>query len=495
VAAVPESASVLPTRQAEASYAKLRPGPGKPAAEVAAHQRARLHSAMVELVGTHGYGKVTVRALTRRAGVSSRAFYKHFDSKEDCFLQTYERVVRRAVKRIVAAQAGERDWRKRLRLAFDAFVQELEREPQAARLALIEVDEAGEEAREQVRRTEAMFEAMIAESFSRAPDEVALPELLIKGIVAGVARVARARLLVSNGNGLIELGEDLTAWSLSYYSNTCDLLSKLAQQNVLHESATRPSWIASGDQVEKDVEESRSSFDHRALILTAATKIIMARESETLTLSDLQAATGLSRRVLKSHFAGVEECLASARQLETRRIATEALTRSSPSSPWPSRTHQSFAYLSWRLACNPAQARVCFVDAWVSGAAKVQCRERVMEEMAVLVGGTPSGWMDTNRVSLEASVGAIWGVLYQAVDAESPAQLARRTAILSFLALAPQIGAKAAVEVIYSQEGTSRSPDPEPSPTKLENVSSENLTHAGDKENLGGARDYLVART
>ena len=97
--------------------------------------------------------------------------------------------------RIAVSQSGERDWRERLRLAFRAFMWEVESEPQAARLALVETFAAGPASLEGARCAENLFEAMVAESISRAPDEFKMPPLLVKGIVTGAARVARARLI------------------------------------------------------------------------------------------------------------------------------------------------------------------------------------------------------------------------------------------------------------------------------------------------------------
>ena len=74
--------------QSEALYGKLRPGPGRSPSDVAAHQRMRIHGAMVEIAGEQGYEAVTVRGLTRTAGVSSRTFYERFEGKEECFLET-----------------------------------------------------------------------------------------------------------------------------------------------------------------------------------------------------------------------------------------------------------------------------------------------------------------------------------------------------------------------------------------------------------------------
>jgi hypothetical protein len=65
---------------------QLHPGPGLPASDVAAHQSARIRRAMIEVVADRGYEAVKVRELVRLAGVSSRAFYELFESKESCFL-------------------------------------------------------------------------------------------------------------------------------------------------------------------------------------------------------------------------------------------------------------------------------------------------------------------------------------------------------------------------------------------------------------------------
>jgi AcrR family transcriptional regulator len=428
---------------------------------------------MVDLVGTHAYDDVTVRALTRRAGVSSRAFYGHFDSKEDCFLQTYERVVRRVVKLIIAAQAGEPDWRKRLRLAFQAFVRELAREPHAARLALIEVYGVGQEARKRVRRTEAMFEAMIAESFSRAPDGVSMPPVVIKGLVAGVARVSRARLLQPGSQDLTGLGEELAEWCLSYYSDAVQLLP-----------GHRPSLTPLSDF---EAEDGRSLIDNRALILAAVVKLIAANESDHLTMSEIRTATGLSRSAFTNHFANVEECLIAAKQLETRRIVSRSLAQSTGTGSWANCVDLALACLCRQLANDADLAKVCIDDLSASGVARVRAREYVMDELTSLVG-------DVADVGLEASVGAIWGVIRQAARAESPPQLTRRAPVLSFFALAPQIGANCAVEAIRGSGRVVSMPALERESEKMENAVAKSLTAARDGVMLDGARDDLVTR-
>ena len=127
------------SRSRSARYPRLKPGPGRSAEDVAAHQRGRLQAALVELVAEQGYNAVTMAALVDRAGVSKRDFYKHFTSKENCFIATYDLIVERSVRKVLAATDGEDEWCERLRLGFLAFAGQIADSPEAAQLALVEV--------------------------------------------------------------------------------------------------------------------------------------------------------------------------------------------------------------------------------------------------------------------------------------------------------------------------------------------------------------------
>src|ERR1700751_696691 len=166
-------------------YAQLHPGPGLSREQVGSHQRARIYAAMIELVAERGYCAVTISELARLAGVSKRTFYEHFPGgKQECFLRTYELVVRRSCKRVGAAQADCSDWRQRLQLAFRAWTDGIAGEPKAARLALEEAFAAGPAALDLMRRAEGRFAAMIDLSFADAPDDIVVPPLVVKGIRA-----------------------------------------------------------------------------------------------------------------------------------------------------------------------------------------------------------------------------------------------------------------------------------------------------------------------
>ena len=92
-------------RREGALYPKLRPGPNSFAPEtVASNQRARLYGAMIELVANRSYEASAVAELCGLAGVSKRTLYERFPGgKRQCFLATYDIVVRRAETHILAA--------------------------------------------------------------------------------------------------------------------------------------------------------------------------------------------------------------------------------------------------------------------------------------------------------------------------------------------------------------------------------------------------------
>src|ERR1700710_2187055 len=73
---------------------------------VARNQRERLIAALVLTLDEVGYQKTTVSMIGRRAAVSKSDFYKHFDSKDECFLAAYDYAVERLRAAVLDACAA-----------------------------------------------------------------------------------------------------------------------------------------------------------------------------------------------------------------------------------------------------------------------------------------------------------------------------------------------------------------------------------------------------
>jgi AcrR family transcriptional regulator len=413
----------------DSSYAKLSPGPGKNAAEVAAHQRTRVHDAMIEIVAEGGYRTVTVRDLARRASVSSRAFYKHFDGKEDSFLQTHELLVRRVAKRVIASQAGERDWEERLGLAVRAFTRELARDPQAARLALIEVHAAGARAQAQSLWAEGIFAAMVSESFRRAPAPGAISPLLARGLVAGIASVARSQVLWSDGRDTEQLGDELVRWAL-YCQNRA--AGDLANAPSDAPAQSPPTILSRAAEM-----EGHPTAGERDLILSATAKLTASEGYGAVTLSRIRSAAGISRKTLEEHFGGLEECVVAAAESAAADTFARAARAKASASCWEDGINRAMGAICADIASDPILAKLCFAEVMCLGREGLHCCERFMAEIGDLIcGDAPSG-QSPDDIATEASVGAIWGIVKQLVLCGREQQLPQFAPTLASLALAP----------------------------------------------------------
>ncbi len=413
-----------------ALFEKLRPGPGRSAAEVAGHQRARIHSAMVQIVGERGYEAVTARELAQLSAVSTRAFYQHFASKEECFLRTHELVVRRTVRSVIVAHAGGRDLQERLRFAFNAFVDEVARDPNAGRLVLLEAYSAGPEALDRARRTQCTFEAMLAESLSGASEEIGVPQLVIEGIVAGVESVARARLIPGRERELAQLGDPLTEWALSYRSEVAASLGDLDCRSVAEPPASASTPVHSSSTREKEVE-SRSPTGDRGLLLSAVAKLAAARGYEELTPARIRAVAGVSRRSFEANFKGVEDCFLAALEWREREAIERAAQAATVEHSWADGVHMAIVNLCRQIASDPVLANLCFAQAFAPSGG-MRHRERPTADLIALLRDVSPSDERTADLFAEASAGAIWGVIHHhVVSGRSQQPTHSRNALLS----------------------------------------------------------------
>src|SRR4051812_5437276 len=116
-----------------------------PAAHVRRVQRERLGRAALSTVADLGYAPTTVREGVRRAGVSLKAFYEHFEDKQDCVL-TAVRESMQVLPRHLGDPPGE-DAEERLRSVFRRPLEFFAAEPEVARAFHLELRAAGPEGR------------------------------------------------------------------------------------------------------------------------------------------------------------------------------------------------------------------------------------------------------------------------------------------------------------------------------------------------------------
>jgi AcrR family transcriptional regulator len=187
-----------------------RPAPVAPAAEngrgdVVQLQRARIVSAMVDVVAERGVARSTVAHVVARSGVSRRTFYELFDDREDCFAAAFEQAVERAAARVLPAFNEGGGWLERIRLGLRASLEFLDDEPALGRLGVVESLGAGPVALEhRTRVVNALIEAV--DRGRREPKAAGrLTRLTAEGVVGAVLAVLHARLVEHEPRPMISL--------------------------------------------------------------------------------------------------------------------------------------------------------------------------------------------------------------------------------------------------------------------------------------------------
>ncbi len=396
---------------------------------------------MVELVAEHGYNAVSVTALSKRAHVSKRDFYKHFAGKEECFLAAYDSIVSNALRGVLAAGEGEDEWRERLRLGFLAFSGQVARSPETARLALVEVFSAGAGAVERMLRTHQLFEALLAKNLALdgCPQ---LPPLVVKGIVAGCGRVARARLLSGQPRRLVLDGDELMEWGLSF----CDVdVARLRGLGTI-----RPPLPVAAAETPLG---TMPLGDERDLILAATARLASEEGFAALTVPRIRAVAGVSKRSFDAHFDGAADCFLATLKLLSGRTLAAAEPFYLTADDWASGVHRMIARLCRHLAGDPAFAGLAFLEVFSPGPEAVRWRSEMIAKLAAILRREAPPAQRPTMFAAEASVGAMWGVIHHFVATGRGAQLSAAAPVLSYLALAPALGGAAAVDAIVAEAG------------------------------------------
>ncbi|VXB79022.1 TetR/AcrR family transcriptional regulator [Massilia sp. 9I] len=154
-----------------------------------ADRKARLIAAAIAVYGERGYHQATVKAVCEAAGLTERYFYESFPNSETLLIDSFNAVTYSVLGEITgAAHAAGRGRIARSRAMLHAYFAALQREPQSARVFLVEirgvsraVDQAFDGALRAIGREVARIVAPPG-----APED----ELLQAGVVGGVIHIA-----------------------------------------------------------------------------------------------------------------------------------------------------------------------------------------------------------------------------------------------------------------------------------------------------------------
>lgn len=195
---------------------------GLPPEFVAHNQRERLIASFTALVGEVGFSGATITAITEGASVSSRTFYKFFETVEDCCIAAYEKGVADLMPLVAEAYDSEEEWPLKIRAVIGAILSEFSEYPELGRLLTVEPFVAGPEIakRHKVALEELAPYLRAGRRLSYSPDR--LPETAEKALLGAAASTVGRHILGQGGEDLGNLLPDLTQFVLTPYLGSAE---------------------------------------------------------------------------------------------------------------------------------------------------------------------------------------------------------------------------------------------------------------------------------
>jgi AcrR family transcriptional regulator len=150
-------------------------------------RRHRLIGAAVEVYGSIGFKRGSVKAVCQAAGLSERYFYEAFSSADDLLIASIETMNLAAMERLRMAARSSSD---PVHGMVAAYFSSIERAPLQSRIFLTEVRGASERVDQALSDWQDRFGALVAEELGLAD----APRFLLRGIIGGLPQIALAWL-------------------------------------------------------------------------------------------------------------------------------------------------------------------------------------------------------------------------------------------------------------------------------------------------------------
>jgi AcrR family transcriptional regulator len=395
-------------------------------------QRERLFAALVASCDEKGYDATSVEDLLRTSGVSRATFYEQFDDKLGCFRAAQDEMVAAAIAAVADELGAEGDAEDRPRAALEAFVRLIVEQPAAARMCLVESYAAGAAGVEPIQRAIDWIILLVRDAAERMPSRLAMPRELLRGIIGGLYQVIYGRLLARRESELPDLVPGLWEWAMSFPPPPRPL-RRPGRLIVSRPIAAAPPF---------------ASYSAEQRIIRGFAVAVAAKGYPATTIADIAAAASISQTTFYEHFDGKAEALRVALDSSGAQVLAAVLPPIRRTTDWRIAVRVGFEELCGFLAAEPAFASLRTVDVYGAGPEAIAARDSAgVLLIADLVGPAYADGLAASKLAIEASAGAIYGVLFEGVRNGNVADLPRLAPFLTYFALAPFIGAEQACEI------------------------------------------------
>lgn len=405
-----------------------------------AEQRAKLCHNMTKVAARRGLGSATIEETMRIGGLGRGTFYKHYATPEECLLEAFKRCADTALARVEGAAAqGEGNFSSRLEAGLGELLHLLGDSPEVARLLLVEILAGDRDCRRARERWLGRLAGLLAcdGRASGTPQRGSLAWLAAAAIASALARWLDRGDTPPRGQML----EELVGVGLWPRRVEAGLRTERTVDDRRHES------IEAGPRRHGAARRARAREAQRARILAAMTETAGTKGYRAARVADVLERAGLSTSEFYSLFAGKQECLLAAFEVELKRITERVRVAVERKATCAGKAEVGLRALVESLAERPAAARTVMIEVRVSGDRGEGRHVEALSSLTYLIGGPRSAWQadgahEVARMVAEGLADMIASEVGEGRAAQ-PEELLPR---LVFTALAPYLGGEEAAE-------------------------------------------------
>jgi AcrR family transcriptional regulator len=184
---------------------------------VAQNQRERLLVAISEALDENGYDGTTVSSIGSQAHVSKSDFYRHFASKDECFLAAYDDAAERLRMEVVGICKRRAGWAERVCEGIEVVLAWLANDPGRANLLLVEGLRAGPEVYDRFLVAVQSFVPLLRDGAPRGTAAGRPAEAADEAVVGGIASLLGRRVLAGEAGQLERFFPDIAEFALAPY--------------------------------------------------------------------------------------------------------------------------------------------------------------------------------------------------------------------------------------------------------------------------------------
>lgn len=350
-------------------------------------------------------------------------------------MATLDLIAAQGMRRIATAyRATDGTLEQRLDMALTTFAEVVRRNPKGSRLMMVDAPSAGPAGWERLTETLAEFERRMASSFAVAPDAAELPAPVVRAIVGGLRRAAFVRLREGRTEEMPGLVADMLSWTLAFSSSSSEALRFPRRSPVAATGSARDE-------------------DDRSRVLRSALELAALEGYANLTPMRIADEAGVSIDTFFELFDDMEVCFLAAVEKLGEEVRCTVADPGLVSPEWPQAVCRTLDALMDYFAARPSYTQTIATGVFAIGQRAVDLgAELACEIAAKLTVGAPCAPL--TGLAQEGIEGAIWHTIYSQASEGHTGALADLSGYLSYVVLAPFLGADEAARVVKAEQIT-----------------------------------------